>query len=705
MQSGLAGRFLTRNPGSAHMGLLTTLFSRSLENPSTPLSAPDDWLFDSLGSFRASSGVNVNRETALTYDAYWRCVALISGDVAKLPLCVYERQGKGKAEAEAHPAYRLLMYEACPDVSALDFKRVLSVHALTEGNGYAYIQRDGAGRPLELWPLSPMKTYPVRANTKLWYVTEVGREPRRLAAEDVFHLKGLSFDGLVGYSAVAKMRETLGLGLAAQNFGSIFFRNNARPNVILKHPGKLKPEAKTNLRESWERMHSGLENAHRTAVLEEGMDLVPLMHNARDSQLLELRGFNRIEVCNFFGVPPHKVGDSSRTSYNSLEQENEAYVDDGGGLGFWLPQWCSEAWRKLLTEEEKAGLTHFFAFKLRQLLRANLSARTAYYVAMVSNGILSPNEVRDEEGYNPREGGDDYLTPLNMNNGSEDPSTDEEDNSEESKSLPAGLLEAQQAVLADALGRMARRLGAAARRAAKKPASFLASLDALAQEHGAVIAEATQPALAAARLTGGAVVDERQLARELVDGFRTELLRIAGESTPATLEANVASLCQRLEVEQPQTLTAWVYAARAKPNKASRTVEQACDILDRLPDADDEGRVAVTMPVTDDIDWQSWGVTPEAMAQDYQEKPVKLRKLIATRALVIRKRVRAFIEDPDQDPDPDGDDKELLGELPTDCPWVVEKDGEKYIYDGHHRLMARQLLGMSRVQVYYYKAD
>jgi HK97 family phage portal protein len=266
------------------MGLLTSLFRRSLENPSTPLSAPDDWLFDSLGSFRASSGVNVNRETALTYAPYWRCTSLLSGDVAKLPLCVYRTSERGKEHAKDHPAYRLLRYQTSPELMALQFKRVLTLHAIAEGNGYAYIQRDGAGRPLELWPLSPMKTYPVRENQRLWYVTEVGARQRKIRSEDMFHLKGLSFGGLVGYSVVAKMRESIGLALAFDNFGSIFFRNNARPNVVLKHPGRLKPEARLNLRESWERMHSGLENAHRTAILEEGLDLTVLQHNARDQR-------------------------------------------------------------------------------------------------------------------------------------------------------------------------------------------------------------------------------------------------------------------------------------------------------------------------------------------------------------------------------------------------------------------------------------
>lgn len=506
------------------MGLLTTLFERrSLENPSTPLSAPDDWLFDSLGSFRASSGVNVNRETALTYDAYWRCVALVSGDGAKIPCCIFKRVGKRRVEDETHSAYRLLKYEACPEVSALDWKRVMFFHGLTEGNGYSYIVRDGRGLPLELWPLSPMKTFPVRENNRLSYVTEFGsnadKQQRRLPAADVFHLKGLSFDGLVGYAAVAKMRETLGLGLAAQNFGSIFFRNNARPNVVLQHPGRLKPEAKANLRESWERMHSGLENAHRTAILEEGMQAKALSHNARDSQLLELKHFSRTEVANFFGVPVHKVAErDGNSSYGSLEQENEQYVEDGGGLGYWLPAFAIEAWRKLLSDEERAALSHTIEFNTRKLLRANLQARTLYYTAMLNGRVLSPNEVREEEGYNPYDDGDAFLAPPNQ----AAPPADNPDGQGKGKKkkgkkgdknalpvparlalpapddgLPAGVIAAHERLVADAARRMLRRLGTAVQRAARQPAGFSRALDALDAEHGQTVRDALAPALAA----------------------------------------------------------------------------------------------------------------------------------------------------------------------------------------------------------------
>jgi HK97 family phage portal protein len=695
------------------MGLLTSLFRRSLENPSTPLSAPDDWLFDSLGSFRASSGVNVNRETALTYAPYWRCTSLLSGDVAKLPLCVYRVSDAGKEHDKTHPSYRLLRYQASPELMSLQFKRVLTLHAIAEGNGYAYIQRDGAGRPLELWPLSPMKTYPVRENQNLWYVTEVGARQRKVRAEDMFHLKGLSFDGMVGYSVVAKMRESIGLALAFDNFGSIFFRNNARPNVVLKHPGRLKPEARINLRESWERMHSGLENAHRTAILEEGLDLTVLQHNARDSQLLESKGFSRTEIALWFGVPPHKVGDDSRTSYASLEQENEAYVDDGGGLGFWLAAWEAECWAKLLTEAEKKALDHCIEFDRSRLLRANLTARTAHYVAMIQNGVMSANEVRSEEGLNPREGGDDYLQPLNMKGGQDDAGDDQGDEQKppakppvkkkQRRRPPAALVAATRDVLVDALARMARRLANVARRVAKAPAAYCDGLDLMVSENRELIIKALTPAAAAARQLGGSGTAE-DLAGELLDGFKAELLEAAGSSSPATLEAQVEAVCVRLENERAAELAGKVFEGRAKPNSPSRTPAQAFEVLGRLPDdPDDPGRIPLPLPLAKSVKGEDLA-GPEDL-KGATKKAVKLRQLIGTRPTLKRQRIEEFISDPEAEGKLGGDDKDKMKDLPADRPYVVEEGSTLYVYDGHHRLAAWYFLGAERVKVYYYKAD
>jgi HK97 family phage portal protein len=262
------------------MGLLTALFQRrSIENPSTPLSSPDDWLYGALGAGKSSSGVNVNRETALTYSPFWRGVNLISKDVGKLPCKTERREGRAWVEATEHSAYGLLRHKANDAMTAMVFRTTLQGHALCEGNGYAYIWRNGAGEPDYeaggLTILNPRQVTPIRYNGTLWYIYQFQTgETRRLPYTDVIHIKGFSFDGLIGYNLVHKARECLGLAMGREVYASVFFRNAAIPKVVIQVPKghKMSPEAVTNLRTSWERMHSGLEQSHRTAVLEEGAE-------------------------------------------------------------------------------------------------------------------------------------------------------------------------------------------------------------------------------------------------------------------------------------------------------------------------------------------------------------------------------------------------------------------------------------------------
>ena len=401
---------------------ILNLIRRSLENPSTPLSAPDDWLYTALGSFRSSSGVSVNSQTALTYSAFWRGVNLMSGDVAKLPLHLYRRKGKARELAIDHPAFKLLRRKPNAFTKAFDFKRTLMGHALSLGNGYAYITRNGRGDPIELVQLNPHVTYCVRTNGRLWYITEPpGVAARKLPAEDVLHVKGLSFDGLSGYSVIEKARESLGLGMALETYGSIFFQNAARPAVVLEHPNKLTPEARTNLRESWERMHAGLSSAHRTAILEEGLTAKPFSLSARDCQLIEERQFQIREVANWLGLPPHKLGDTSSANYNSLEQENQSYLDSS--LDPWLVAWEEECFDKLLRENEKDQESIVVEFNRRGLVRANIQARGAYYNGALQNGYKNIDEVRDEEGDNPLPDGlgEAHYRQMNLQEIGEDP--------------------------------------------------------------------------------------------------------------------------------------------------------------------------------------------------------------------------------------------------------------------------------------------
>jgi len=334
--------------------------------------------------------------------------------MAKLPLDIYKRWKGGKRVARGHRAHYLLRRKPNPAMTAFQWKLVMALHKLLTGNAYSYIYRAGDGSPQDLLPLSPDKTYPERRDGKLWIVTAVDQGQRKLPIEDVLHFKGISYDGLIGYNIMTKMREALGLGMGQQTYASMYFNNNAEPRIVLKHPGKLSEQAKTNLRESWERMHVGLTNAHRTAILAEGMDVKQVSLSARDSQMIESRKYSLIEVANFFGIPPYKVGAEISTSYKSLEQMQQAYLDEA--LDPWLVSDEEECWDKLLTEDEKQRETHEVLYSREELLRADLETRTKFYESGLMNGYLNVDEVRDDINKNPLPNGEGqtHRYPLNM---------------------------------------------------------------------------------------------------------------------------------------------------------------------------------------------------------------------------------------------------------------------------------------------------
>lgn len=529
------------------MGFLTTIFKRaSLENPAFSLNDPK--AYEHLSSSPSETGIAINTDKALTLSAFYRGVNLLSNLVAKVPLYVYRRLSRGKTEAKDHPGYKLLKYMPCEEITAFDFKKLLQVHAIIRGNGYAYVFRDTNGRPLEIIPLSPDCTYPVMENRRLWYITEVRGETRKLWADDVIHIKGLGWNGLEGFGVLDLAKESLGLSLGLRKYGAVFFKNNARAAVVLRHPAKLSPEAAKNLRESWERIHQGLDNAHRTAVLEEGMSAEHLTVNARDSQLIEQRTFETREIANFLDLPAYKLGDPSRTAYASVEQENQSILDDT--LDPWLITWEQQVRDKVLTRAEQEADTHTVEFRREALLRANLLVRYQAYAIGINNRFLNPNEVRDAENLNPYDGGDEYLVPLNMGNPGGDPATDPvEEKPTPQPAASKDLVNAQRSLLEDTLRRMVTRLQVHARKAAKTPSRFLVSLDEIGRDHQSVIAQALTPVLRVCHAltpeASPAALDPQAWAAEILDRVRGELLEAAGRSDaarlPAAIETETAS--------------------------------------------------------------------------------------------------------------------------------------------------------------------
>ncbi len=400
---------------------------RSLENPSTPLSSVA--AYDYLVGRRSSAGIAVNRETVLGYPAVWRCVSLISDKVGRLPLCVY-RKGKdgGRTPDTQHAAWRLLMRQPSSLYTPFVFRKSMMASALITGNAYAWVIRDSLGSPYELVMLCSDNVTPVYDGGKLWYVVRVGHEERKLLPENILHIKGLcQSDGICGVSVVDVLREAFGIGLAAQRYGSTFYKNNASPGpTIIKLPSYLRDkEQLERFRSQWSMIHEGLDNSHRVAILENGADLVKVSIDHEASQFLQTREFEIKQVANIFGVPSHKLGADNSTSYGSLESEERAFLNDG--LDGWLVQWEQECGSKLLATAEVMRDSHYIEFNRLALEQADVATQTNSLVMELNNGGISLNEyrsLRNRPGIGPD--GDRFRIPANLGYIDDDEEDDQE---------------------------------------------------------------------------------------------------------------------------------------------------------------------------------------------------------------------------------------------------------------------------------------
>ncbi len=397
------------------MGILTSLVRprerrSSLEGP-LPLTAPR--IVEWLQGETTAAGVAINQRNSLREEAVWACVQAISQDVASMPLITYRRLERGKERATNHSLYRLLHDEPNPHMTAYQLRNTEQGHVLLWGNAYTNVQRDADGNVVALWPLRPDSMDPPvlsEAGTLLYLYHLPSGEPRALTQSDVFHLRGLSMDGLVGLSAISEHRQALALSLATLEFGTRFFGNDSRPGGILQAKTRLSKEASDRMKKSWEEAHQGLTNAHRVAVLEEGVEWKQVGIPPEDSQFLETRLFQIQSVARIFRIPPHKIGELSRATFSNIESQAIEYVRDC--LRPWLTNWEQQINKDLLLPSEKGR--YFAEHKMDVLLRGETSARFAAYQLAIQNGVMSPNEVRELENMNPFPGGDTHLQQLNM---------------------------------------------------------------------------------------------------------------------------------------------------------------------------------------------------------------------------------------------------------------------------------------------------
>jgi HK97 family phage portal protein len=362
----------------------------------------------------AASGMSVSPETALRISAVWACVGLLAETIASLPFVMFKRLADGGRERDpSHALYRLLHNQPNAWQTAFEFREMLTAHALLRGNGYAEIVPGVSGAVEQLIPNHPdrVRVEDLPGGGFRYQVKQGDGSERPVNAEDMFHLRGLSLDGVTGLSVVAYARESMGLSLAAERYGARFFGNDTRPGGILKKEGKLSPEAAKRLKDTWESAHAGVGNSHRVAVLEEGLEWQQIGMAPEDAQFLQTREFQAEDVARWFRVPPHMIGLTSKaTSWGSgIEQLSMAFVTYT--LLPWLQRWQQCVSRDLITKPDE----HFAEFVVDGLLRGDTKSRYGAYAVGRQWGWLSVNDIRRLENMNPiGESGDQYLRPLNM---------------------------------------------------------------------------------------------------------------------------------------------------------------------------------------------------------------------------------------------------------------------------------------------------
>jgi len=372
-----------------------------------------------MGGTPSSAGFVVTAESALRHVVVFRCVSLIASAVACLPLKVYKGlKPKGKEEAKESAVYGVLHDKPNPIMTAPEYRMAATAHLCLRGNHYSQIIRNGRGEVAELWPLNPDKV-------EVWLAPD-GRELRYLYAQrngekrpfqqkDILHLRNVGNDGIMGYSTITMGANTVGLSLLLDKHQGFFYRNNARLGVVLKSPKVLSDDAFDRFTKRWNKSHGGAEKSGSIAILEEGLEFATTLGiSQHDAQTLETMKLTRGDIALLFGVPPHMVGDTEKSTSWGTGIEQQTLGFHTFTLSAYLRLWEARCNASLFTnEEQKRGL--FVEHVLAGLLRGDIKTRSEALDIWRRNGIISADEWRDLENLNPREDehGKDYWMPVN----------------------------------------------------------------------------------------------------------------------------------------------------------------------------------------------------------------------------------------------------------------------------------------------------
>lgn len=393
------------------MKFFSKLFSRR-----AGIANPQQWLVDYFsGGTKSATGITVTPDTALQASAVYACVRVLAETIASLPLHVYRGLPVGKERATDHYLYPLLHNAPNPEMTSFEFRETLIGHLCLRGNAYAEKVFDRAGRVKELWPLSPdaVAVERYKETKQLVYIITVPRGAGQVAlgVDRILHIRGLSGNGIVGYSPIKLAKEPIGLSLATEEYGARFFGNASRPSGVLEHPGKLGKDAADRLKKSWEEMHRGLSNAHRVAILEEGLKWNQIGMSQEDAQYLQTRQYQVVDIARIFRVPPHMIAELTRATFSNIEQQSIDFVVNT--IRPWLVRFEQALKQRLFDETDRE---YYAEFLIDGLLRGDIASRYSAYAVGRQWGWLSADDIREMENRNPLpdDQGKSYLVPLNM---------------------------------------------------------------------------------------------------------------------------------------------------------------------------------------------------------------------------------------------------------------------------------------------------
>lgn len=367
---------------------------------------------DSVGfSVDTYTGRRVSPAMAMRLTAVFGCVRVLAESVGMLPCFLYQSTDSGRVKAPKEKLYSLLYTAPNDYMTPQEFWEYLIASLCLRGNFYAYKVK-ALGDVVELLPLLPDSVQPKLDENwnPVYQVTFPDGSCDVLSQDEIWHVRTFTTDSLVGLSPISYARQAIGLGLATEEHGARLFGNGAVSSGVLQTDQTLTDEAYKRLKETFQEQHQGLSNAHKPMILEMGLKWNQISMSAEDAQFLETRKFQLEEICRIFRVPLHMLQNTDRATFSNIENLGMGFVN------YSLVPYLTRIEQRIntgLVSKDKRG--QFYAkFNVGALLRGDMKSRYESYATGINWGILSPNECRDLEDRNPREGGDVYLTPMNM---------------------------------------------------------------------------------------------------------------------------------------------------------------------------------------------------------------------------------------------------------------------------------------------------